>query len=252
MQSIIEQSFIFLDRISKQTEQKLWQKGISDWDHFKAESKIIGMSKSRKRYYERQLEKIKTAVQDKDLHYLSTILPKNEHWRLYPLFKDQVLYIDIETAHRYGDITVLGAHNGKQYFPFIKGRNLNKDAVQRLFDQYKIFITFNGSSFDIPIIERYFGGVLPKGHLQIDLRHLLSKLGFFGGLKTIEIVLGINRQEELQGMVGADAVLLWQQYLLTQDEELLDRILDYNEADCKNLQPLTNYAIQRLWQRIRD
>jgi uncharacterized protein YprB with RNaseH-like and TPR domain len=191
------------------------------------------------------------ALQERNLAYLMAALPVREQWRLFSLF-DEVLYVDIETAERYGDITVLGAWDGSQYYSFVKGCNLEKEMVKELFSRYKIFVTFNGSSFDLPIIERYFGGVLPKQYLHVDLRHLCARLGLHGGLKVIERIRGIGRGDEIDGMSGEEAGLLWHAYLLTGDTEHVDLLLDYNEADCKNLEPLAKWAVQELWKRMRS
>jgi len=250
-QTMLAQSFIFLDRISVATERRLWENGINDWKAFRNVQKISGISDQRKKYYEHKLAECEGALCRKDHAMLAKLLPRREHWRLYPLFHDQALFVDIETAERYGDITVLGAWDGTRYYSFVKGCNLEKALVQQLFFQHKLFITFNGSSFDIPIIEKYFGGVLPDGYLHVDLRHVCARLGLHGGLKTIERVLGIDRDEEIEGMVGEQAALLWWEYLLTGDEEMVELLLAYNEADCKNLEPLAAWAIKELWHRIR-
>ncbi|MBR9692416.1 hypothetical protein GOV07_00615, partial [Candidatus Woesearchaeota archaeon] len=173
---MLEQSFIFLDRISSTTERRLWEQGVNDWKKFREQEKISGLGEKRKKYYEQKLLECGAALKNKNLQYLSQTLPKREHWRLFPLFKDTALYVDIETAERYGDITVLGAWDGTHYYSFVKGCNLDKDLVKELFSRYKLFVTFNGSSFDLPIIEKFFGGVLPPAYLHIDLRHVCARI----------------------------------------------------------------------------
>ncbi len=247
---MLEQSFIFLDRISADGERKLWMNGVENWKSFKKKEKIYGIGEKRKKYYEQKLIECETALRENDLATLAQLLPKREHWRLFPL-ADKILYVDIETAERYGDITVLGAWDGTTYYSFVKGCNLEKEMVKTLFTKHTIFVTFNGSSFDLPIIEKYFGGVLPENYIHIDLRHVCARLGLHGGLKTIERVLGINRDGELDGMTGEEAALLWYEYQLTGDDELVELLLEYNEADCKNLEPLAKWAIDELWRQLR-
>jgi len=246
----LRSSFIFLDRVSKSTEQRLWNEGVTDWDAFRGEQRIKGISVSRKAFYELKIREFEELVRRRDHRGLAGLLPRNEHWRLFETFKTECLYVDIETAELYGDITVLGAWDGSSYYCFVKGVNLDKGLVKELFSRFKVFITFNGSSFDLPIIERYFGGVLPDGHIHIDLRHVCGRLGLSGGLKTIEVLYGLEREQEIQGFSGADASLLWYEYRVTQEKELLDLLIQYNEADCKNLEPLAAQTIRDLWNKM--
>jgi len=51
---------------------------------------------------------------------------------------------------------------------------------------------------------------LPGAH--IDLRFLLKKLGYAGGLKRIDKELGINRGADIDGIDGFEAVRLWNEY----------------------------------------
>ena len=146
---------------------------------------------------------------------------------------------------------MLGAWDGTTYYSFVKGYNMDKEIIKQLFSNYRLFITFNGSSFDIPIIKRYFGEILPDGFIHVDLRHVFGRLGLSGGLKSIETVLGVSRNEEIQGMCGAEAALLWHEFLLTGDEEMIELLLQYNEADCRNLEPLAEYAVKELWSLLR-
>lgn len=249
---MLKQSFIFLDRITSGGERKLWAQGIDSWNAFRKAQKISGIGQKRRSYYELRLQECEEAFQRRDLTTLARLLPKNQQWRLFPLFKEKALYVDIETAERYGDITVLGAWDGECYYSFVKGCNLEKSLVAELFSQYELFVTFNGSSFDLPIIERFFGGVLPADYLHIDLRYVCAKLNLSGGLKAIERVVGLSRKAEIDGMSGGEAALLWHEYLLTGDEKHIELLLEYNEADCRNLEPLATWAIATLWSRLRE
>ncbi len=248
----LTQSFIFLDRVSRAMERKLWDEGIADWNSFRERKRIRGIGMSRKTFYELKIKEFEGLLEEKDHRALAALLPRNEHWRLYHLFSEECLYVDIETAERYGDITVLGAWDGQRYYCFVKGTNLEKELVRDLFSHYKVFITFNGSSFDLPIIERYFGGVLPPDAIHVDLRHVCARLGLAGGLKTIERVFDIRRGEEIEGFSGADAALLWYEYRVTEEKELLDLLIQYNEADCRNLEPLARRTVALLWTRLRQ
>ena len=51
---------------------------------------------------------------------------------------------------------------------------------------------------------------MPAAH--VDLRFLMARLGFKGGLEKIEPRFGIRRPKAVNGMDGYMAVLLWQRY----------------------------------------
>ena len=47
-----------------------------------------------------------------------------------------------------------------------------------------MIVTYNGKTFDVPFIEKYFG--IRMNHAHIDLRYVLKSLGYSGGLKMFE------------------------------------------------------------------
>ncbi len=109
-------------------------------------------------------------------------------------------------------------------------------------EQYRVIITYNGISFDIPVIERYFRTRLDQA--QIDLRYVLAQLGCRGGLKGCEKQMGINRGI-LDGMDGSFAVHLWREYERYNNEAALETLLAYNVEDTVNLERLTVLAYNR-------
>ena len=52
--------------------------------------------------------------------------------------------------------------------------------------------------------------------------------------------LDIHRAPALQGLNGHDAVRLWNRWRHGHDPEARERLLDYNEADCVNLERLAD------------
>lgn len=246
---MISESFIFLDRISYAKEQQLWAYGIKSWSDFLAANEIPGISKERKLFYNRQLLQAKYLLEKKELSQLAKLFPQREHWRLYALFKHQAMALDIETSQYYGDITVIGLHDGQSPYFLVKNKNLSHEPLVELLAEPKVLLTFNGSSFDLPIIRRRFPQVDWSPHLHIDLRHVAARVGLSGGLKHIESVLGLSRSEEIQNMAGDNAILLWEQHLMG-DERALELLIAYNEADVENLFPLAEYLIKELWRTI--
>jgi uncharacterized protein YprB with RNaseH-like and TPR domain len=160
-----------------------------------------------------------------------------------------VAYVDIETtglAPATDYMTVVGLYDGKKARSYVHGFNLND--FRRDIAEFDMVATFNGSMFDLPFIRKSFPGIsLPP--LHVDLRFLLASLGVRGGLKRIEQQFGFEREGDLKGMTGYDAVLLWQRYLKRKDEAALDRLVRYNVADICNLKALLEWAYRE--KRIR-
>ena len=108
--AMIRGSFIFLDGVEHKTEENIWNQGIRSWDSFLSKERIKGMSKLRKGYYDRQLLKAREALFSSDSAYFAGKLPQSEMWRLYEFFKDECVFLDIETTGvgEKADIIVIG------------------------------------------------------------------------------------------------------------------------------------------------
>ncbi len=241
---------MFLDRISESGERKLWDAGITDWDKFHSAANIPGVVGARKTLYSMQLKRAENALNDGDYSYFVDKMPCAHMYRLYPFLRDSTVFLDIETTGYHGDITVIGLYDGENVMSFVRGFNLDKEIFMSTMARYKQVITFNGASFDLPMIRKYFGMDFPQVH--IDLRHVLKRCGHSGGLKAIERKLGFKRDDDIKDVTGLEAVHLWRAWKHTGDRGHLDKLIKYNEADIVNLKPLADYAIKELWSRTRS
>ena len=173
--------------------------------------------------------------------FRSRALYRNETWRCFPHF-GRIAYLDIETTglSKQGDyVTVIGLFDGKKTKSYVHGKNLGD--FRNDIEDYDMAVTFNGSLFDIPFLKSAFSGIrIPE--LQIDLRFVLSSLGIRGGLKKIEAQFGMEREDDLKGLTGYDAVLLWKEYKKRNDLKALDKLVRYNAADIENLKILMEWA----------
>jgi predicted nuclease with RNAse H fold len=176
-------------------------------------------------------------------------MPREEWWRLYSNFAPKTVFLDIETtglSHYYDEITVVGLYDGKQVTTLIAGHNLNK--LSDLLRPYDVLVTFNGTQFDIPFLKTKFPSLrLPQIHL--DLRYLMKRLGFSGGLKEIEQRLRIKRSKEAHDVDGLMATVLWARYL-RGDIEALEKLVRYNAADTTSLHTLMRYSCEHLAARL--
>lgn len=231
---MLQHTFCHIPGIGPTTENKLWAAGISDWGKFIIPSPIK-LSGSTLASAPAILEESLTALDNHDPHYFIKTLASNEKWRLFSTFRHQTAYLDIETDGLGEDaqITTIALYDGTEIYHYINGHNLDNFAQD--ITNYKVIITYSGTTFDIPVIENFFNIKLTQAH--IDLRYVLSGLGFKGGLKSCEKQLGLDRGN-LDGVDGFFAVVLWRAYKYQGDQAALKTLVAYNIEDTVNLELL--------------
>jgi uncharacterized protein YprB with RNaseH-like and TPR domain len=131
---------------------------------------------------------------------------------------------------------------------YVKGKNL--DDFENDCASFDSFVTFFGGGFDLPVLKRRYpslAGVFSK-RLHVDLCPALRRLGYKGGLKSIEKQLGIARPDECDGLSGLDAVRLWQVYRRggRGANDALDLLVAYNREDVLNMRNLLQFALPKL------
>ncbi len=248
---MIRGSFIFLDKIGKLSEQRIWNQGVHSWEDFLDKKDVDGVSSLRKGYYDRKILTAKKHLADDNAPYFRDILPNSEQYRLYNYFKDDTCFLDIETSGYYGSITMIGLYDGNETKTLVKGFNLDKDLLLNELNKYKLIVTYNGGSFDLPVIKKYFDVPILSQIPHMDLRHVCSRLGLNGGLKGVEKAMGIKRVDEVEGMAGEDAVYLWQQWRATGNRKYLDLLKLYNDEDIINLKTIADKLVPKLWQKVK-
>lgn len=240
--ALLQNTFIHIPGIGPKTERMLWQRGILTWQAFLDLGRPI-FPPSRDASVRKELSA--SIRHSQDPAYFSGRLPASEMWRLFEAFKERSVYLDIETSGGWqgvDEITVIGIYDGRQVQTFVNGINL--DEFETAIASYDLVVTFNGACFDLPFIRTQFPGIsLPPAH--IDLRFLLKRIGYAGGLKKIEKTLGIERMPGIQGLDGWEAVRLWQAHQWG-DPTALRTLIAYNTADIVNLKPLMEMAYSDL------
>jgi len=244
-------SFIFLDGIGVAKEQMLWNAGISSWDLFLENGTIPGVSATKKEAADTVLDEAATRFRKGDTGHFARLLETKDHWRCYDEFKNRAIYLDIETTgtSNRAPVTVVGMYDGKRMHTLVKGQNLTEDNLRAILGQAEMIITFNGASFDIPVIERAFPGAVPDVP-HLDLKHLLRRLGRVGGLKMIEREMGIERDLRIQYLTGQDAVYLWRLWQKHGTWNALETLKEYNSEDCVNLKTLADIACAEMTKRL--
>ena len=150
-------------------------------------------------------------------------------------------YLDIETAYN-GSITVIGIFRPDQGTIQLVGGGVTDLNLYRALEGVQTIYTYNGGCFDLPVIRR---------RLQVDLKHDFHhhdlmrdcwRQGLKGGLKRVEMKIGIARATA--GLSGWDAPRLWHRYETAGDTEALALLLRYNRDDVINLPRLRAYLHQ--------
>jgi uncharacterized protein YprB with RNaseH-like and TPR domain len=250
---MITHSFIFLDMINAKTEKSIWKQGIRSWDDFISRKKIKGISAIRKIYYDRQILEAKRNLYNSDSGYFYERIPLSETWRLYEFFRENAVFLDIETSGvtKHDDVVVVGLFDGLNTKTMIKGINLNLFGLKQELSKYCLIVTFNGATFDIPFLKKRYPGLIPKIPI-FDVRTTCARVGLNGGLKEIEKKLGIRRNKIIEKFYGGDPLCLWKMYRATGDEYYLNLLIEYNEGDTMNLQRIADYTVQKLKSILYD
>ncbi len=160
-------------------------------------------------------------------------------------------YLDIETtgldfAQR---ITVIGIYieeDGEGRMVQLVGDDILPDALHAALTGVEMIYTYNGSRFDLPFIRHKLGTDLAALYRHQDLMYDCWSQGLRGGLKKVEVRLGIDRDSS--GISGLDAVRLWYRYQ-GGDKNALKILLDYNRDDCQNLKVLRDKLSGEAWRR---
>lgn len=240
---MIRHSFVFLEKVSVRKEKGFWQQGIKTWDDFLKNEKVKGVPALKKAYFDRKIKAARQALSEgNSAYFVGTLAPK-EQWRLYGHFREECGFLDVE-IDSYGRIVVAGISN---YFTsnfFVQGANLEKSFLEKELTRYKLLVTFNGASFDLPRLRKQFGISLSIPH--IDLKPLCVKLGWKGGLKEVEKLLDLKRPAHLHG----NPVDLWKAFHASGDREYLELLLEYNREDVENLKAVMEMVYKKMKERL--
>ena len=147
-------------------------------------------------------------------------------------------YLDIETTGVSpidGEIMIVGVYlvgDDESRVIQMVGGDINKEELLSVLRRVGVIYTYNGSRFDIPFIKSSIGIDIENEFMHIDLMYACWKRNLYGGLKAVEMQLGIPRGK---GIGGYDAVRLWREYTSNQNNEAINELLEYNRDDITNL-----------------
>lgn len=157
----------------------------------------------------------------------------------------KTIYLDIETtglSRVYDRVTLIGYDTGDKFHYIVSPRDV--EDFQQAMSRSKVMVTFNGTCFDVKFLEYHFPGLKFPPH-HIDLRYLLRRAGYVGGQKKIEVELGLSRPEDIKGLTGYEAVVLYHEYRRGSNEAL-EKLVAYNHADVQGMKYMLGHALKKL------
>lgn len=204
--------------------------GIESWFDCLNRHEAIPFNGRRRRLFLEEVQKSILALEQENIAFFTEVFPPSEQWRVLAQFLHRAAFVDIETtglSYQYAHISVIAACRGNSLHTFVYGENL--DEFLSFADECDLIVTFNGSSFDLPFMERSF--CIPDlGVPHLDLRWIAYHMGYRGGLKALERRMGIRRPARVMGIDGFEAVALFRRWQ-AGDAAARDLLVSYCAAD---------------------
>lgn len=246
---MIESTFCHLPGISLAIEKDLWRRGIRHWNDLLRHSAVHD-NDNHYAELQRAIARSRKAVGSQDAMFFLYQLPESEWFRVYPQFRSQLHFLDIETdsLDENAAITCLSIMNAGTMVTFVETENLESAAEALI--SVRIAVTFNGAGFDIPRLMRRFPRFCPKYHL--DLAHIFKKRKIHGTLKDIASKLGWT-PERTDQMInnGREAAEAWNAFLQSKDRSILNALRCYNQKDVQMLEFLLHALARRYARALR-
>lgn len=244
----LERTFQLTKGVGPWRERDLWARNLETWADF--ERAAADGTVMNDRLDAELLEAIsvaRAAAQKGELATLADLVPAREHWRLYGHFIEKAAFFDIEAD---GDEvpTVVGVMDHAGIATFRRGHDLH--TLPKRLAQSPIWVTFNGSVFDVPTLVKHFAdvgdGSFPTPLVHLDLRFLIRHAKLKGGLKGVEETIGLGRPPHLKGVKGLDAIRLWREWNDRRDPAALRLLVEYNLYDAINLRSVLEWSLWRM------
>ncbi|NLF95012.1 MAG: ribonuclease H-like domain-containing protein [Oligosphaeraceae bacterium] len=233
----LSQAFLHFPQIGPKRRQELLAAGLVSWQDLPEECppQLTCLRRAWAGINAARRENLQ-ALTEQDWQYFASRLDGRERWRLLVNAWEEAVFLDIETSGLsfQPEVTVISCWDGQELRLFVRNENL-EDFLDYA-DGVRLFVTFNGAQFDLPVLRQEFHipEISPAAHL--DLRWICRQAGYQHGLKSIERQLSILRPADLQETNGEEAVYLWQRWQRERVEAARRKLLRYCAADTIALQ----------------
>jgi len=241
----MERSFVMLPGVGPETERRIWAQGVRSWEDLMSVASIDGISRRRLDELKSHAGSISESVVKGETESLAALLPPSEQWRLLGGWNDGYACLDIEVARISGKFApvVISIFRGEECKTLVRGDDLYWSAFDALMSDAEFLVTFNGSSFDLPLLERC--GFRVEKPVHLDLRRFCRRGGLSGGLKSIEGELGIRRERELEYSTSEQVSYLWKLWESNGSKNALDLLIAYNQRDASSLRVIAKEIYRR-------
>ncbi len=245
---MLQSTFCHVPGLGLQTERRLWDAGCLTWEDLLEPDSSWPLGSRQSSEVLRQIELSQRALEEGVHQHFATLLGSRHAWRAWPEFQDRAVCLDIETDGRQDpdSITMVGLYDGQEFICLTPDDGLA--SFPDIISRWGMVVTFYGGGFDLPMLRKAFPQVR-LDQIHFDLCPAFRQLGVRGGLKKIEVEMGLQRPEEAEGLTGWDAVLLWRRHL-RGDPNALRILTAYNREDVVNLWVLANIAYEKLRKSV--
>ena len=164
---MLRHTFLHVPGIGEKKERDLWSRGYTDWEEFERGHPAGA-------WRDLILERL-------DVERAAGDLPTREAWRLGGELSAHTLFLDIETTGLSIDadaITCIGVSDGSTVSAYVRGENLAR--FPEVLEGVKLIVTYNGASFDLPVLARAFPRIDFARFHHVDLRFPLRRIGLTG------------------------------------------------------------------------
>ncbi len=94
---MLKNSFIHTPGIGMKSEQRIWLSGIYSWNDL-LKGNVSLFTSTKRDILKRSIEESHEQLSKLNPDFFGTRMPSNQHWRIFPEFKESIAYLDIETT----------------------------------------------------------------------------------------------------------------------------------------------------------
>jgi uncharacterized protein YprB with RNaseH-like and TPR domain len=240
---MIQNTFQHFAGIGEKTERKLWEQGVLTWDQLEEAATEL-FSQKRAALIAGQIDESREAFESNEFRYFTEKLKSTHTWRVLPHVTSGIAFLDIETTGlgfppESHTTSVAIMVDGKLFVEHEQAAKLQ--LIERVNDEAKLIVSFNGLGFDLPFLRRETGLLFDQCHL--DLCVWLRRHDVRGGLKKIQLSFPHLHQRSSMDIDGFDAVRLWRMHQQGVPRAI-ETLMTYNAEDTICLEPLMREAYQ--------